>query len=268
MDSKYNFNQSIALTSGNQVTQILQATNLTSYGIKDFAYVKIYSDNSRIILSTRPDWIEVYLNHYFDKGMTSKSIDYYQSDYLLWNALSEQEICKIMREHFNMAHGITLNFKQNKTCELNLFSTYQDNYDIANFYINNIDILKSFVFYFREKAKKLIDKAACYDRAILPKSLPIYSHTSSSLQKKHKLNVIINRYYLDSSIDGLYVTDCEFKIISFMVKGLTAKAIAKHLKISNKTVEAHISHVKSRLSIHSKQALFDSMLHYGLIKVN
>jgi len=154
------FNKHLAFTSSEDVKDISKPL-LDCYGLSYFNYVKIYKNSEHITLTTNPYW----LKHFFDKQYhkvvafekLSSSLD--QSP-VIWDLFEEDNAIRHdEREYFQIDHGATLINSTEEYNEFYYFATKPGNYGIMNFYINQSDILRNFVDYFKDQAGLLIDKA-------------------------------------------------------------------------------------------------------------
>lgn len=62
-----------------------------------------------------------------------------------------------------------------------------------------------------------------------------------------------------------YLTKAEFKVLFYYVRGYTMRAIAETLHRSSRTVESHLSSIKTKLNAQNRQQLFDHAIELGLI---
>lgn len=72
------------------------------------------------------------------------------------------------------------------------------------------------------------------------------------------------RFYLGSIFGNEYLTNREVQILQMILLGMCNKKIAKLLTIAQKTVEAHIDHLKAKLQCHSKGDIIMTALKTGL----
>jgi hypothetical protein len=156
----------ITYSSGKDIAEICKP--LDKLGITSFNYVRTYDDGSQINLANIPSWLEhFYNNEYYHIGAFERHPSNYQSGYALWPHLSGQKIFFDARTYFNIDNGITIIERQSNYCDFYYFGTTSDNHTIINFYLNNLDLLKRFILYFKDKADSIITKAD-KSRIILP----------------------------------------------------------------------------------------------------
>lgn len=92
---------------------------------------------------------------------------------------------------------------------------------------------------------------------------PNYHELISTLSKVNtKKNQI---FALGKNIDNIKLSARQKQCLFFLVYGKSAKAIAKILKISPRTVEVHIDILKIKFSCHTKNELIDTAINMGFL---
>ncbi len=74
-------------------------------------YVKLFSDNTQIALTTHPEWVEHFFKQKFHHDVMCEEIQRKNRNHevLLWDCYEEnQRIRHDERQYFNFDHGITL----------------------------------------------------------------------------------------------------------------------------------------------------------------
>lgn len=259
-----NLDKTVVMTSGNYMQNI--ASSLRKYfNITYFGYLKAYEDNTHIVLSTSPEWQHCFYSNFHSNGVCHKSIDAYESKYDLWSAYQDQTTVNAMYNSFNFAHGINIVKKNTDCCEFFGFATNPENMSINNWYLNNIDLLESFIFFFKNQAKDLILLAE-NDRYILPKNLPIAN------SKIYIDNISMNlrkQFLSEISDEATYnLTKRQKDCLFCLVNGMTIKEIARTLHLSPKTVEHYLNAIKIRLNANTRSELIKKALQMQFIKDN
>ncbi len=137
------------------------------FNINTFIYTRAYKDNSYWTLSNRADWIE----HFHIEKYVVPQVDFSSlksGHYLNLQELGipEKQIITA-RESFNADYWLNI-VKNHKThYEIIGVATNRGNFDVLDFYLNKIEILEHFYFYFKEKAQGLI-RAAEKNKISLP----------------------------------------------------------------------------------------------------
>lgn len=260
----------ITFTSGNDIAEICKP--LIHLDITSFNYVKTFEDGSQINLSNRTSWLEhFYDNKFYLIGAFENHPNQYASGFALWPHLSGQKIFYDARTYFNIDHGITIIEKQKDSCEFYYFGTTTNNHKLVNFYINNIDLLQRFIFFFKDKAALLLKKAN-KDRIILEnhfESTASLNFDNSIIIPDRKINeffenTAIKNFQLSGSVEGETITSKQLRCIIYLLEGKTAKEIAKKLGLSFRTVEGHINKLKNKFECHTKNELINKLLKNGL----
>jgi DNA-binding CsgD family transcriptional regulator len=170
---------------------------------------------------------------------------------MLWSSAKDQTSFNAFRQHSGIDHGITLIEKRLGSCEFFTFGAEQHNSRILNFYFNHMDILWRHTFYFKDKGVDLIRKAQA-DRFILPRcniannEITIAS-LSDDLINQALRAAPIKRYALTMEGFTIYLTPSEAQCTAYVAQGKRLKEIGTLMKLSPRTVEVHLNHVKHKL---------------------
>lgn len=226
--------------------------------ITHFSYHRLYKNNTRIHLSTHPDFIDFFhKNKLYKFSSTSLTFDNYKSGYYILDNLLTKDlnlIISLTLEIFDYYHPFLVIKKNDHYCEFFYFSTNFDNYVANNFYLNNIDLFEKFIFYFKNKASKLINKIS-NERFIYPElekpieTNPFYFDIETN-KKAFNKTILLKRYKIENI--SVYITHRELQCLKYLKRGYTSKAIANLLTISHRTVEAHINSLKIKLNKKTK----------------
>ena len=262
-------NNNIMFTSGRDITEICKP--LKKFGITSFNYVKTYHDGSQVNLANTTEWLEYfYKNEFYQIGAFERHPSKYESGSALWSQLSGQKVFYDARQYFNIDNGITIIEKQLDSCDFYYFGTTADNRNIVNFYLNNIDLLKRFILYFKDRAN-LIIKQANENRIILPNHFEQHVTPDESeiymlekFKKEFLKETAIKNFALTGELEGEVLTNKQLNCITYLIEGKTAKEIAKVIGISYRTVEGHIIKLKTRFNCQTKTELITKLLKNGL----
>jgi DNA-binding CsgD family transcriptional regulator len=230
---------------------------LLPIGITYFNYIKIQNhDCSRTLLTNNGEWIEHFYKHALYHSVGAVDVEHLlPKGYFLWSEMNKKdEIYLQGRDFYNIDNGITFVIKRDDCTLLFIFASSPDNNKINQFYISQIDLLQRFIHFFCDKAHQLIQKAE-KDRIYLPQSQKIdrsrvnkiilSDKTRNDFYEKTK----ISKYYLLNESDELYLTRKQAEYASLLIKGFTAKEIAKMKTVSHRTVEGHIQDIRKKLQI-------------------
>jgi len=253
----------ITLTSPPAITEI--CAPLKKLEITHFNYVRTFSDGSQISLSDNGPWLEhFYTKEYYKIGEFEKHPINYESGHTLWPTLSGREVFYDARTYFDIDHGITLVEKLSDSCEFCFFATASKNPQIVNFYLNNIDLLKRFVLYFKEKAAPILAEAQ-NDRLIIPQHfIKQKIAASSSVRDEFLTLTMLEKYKINFDSKVIELSRRELECSICLLEGLTAEQTGKKLFISRRTVEAHLDGLKSKLFCKNKHELVSKLIRGGL----
>lgn len=250
--------KSVCFNSQTEMRQIC-STIAQDFDIQHFGYIKCYRDGTHLNLNTHCDWLEHVYRECFQKyDVFYKTIDTYDSGILLWSTIPDQSSFEGFKEHSQIGHGIVIIEKRPDICEFYNFASHIERPDLVNFYLNHLDLLWQHIYYFKDKAHRLIQKAD-HDRFILPKCtqatpqdklIQNFKYPQNSTPQPH-----IKRYYLRIDRHETYLTHPEVLCCHYLAKGQAIKEIAKRVKLSARTVEHHLEKAKERLNCTSKAEL-------------
>lgn len=137
------------------------------------------------------------------------------------------------------------------------------------FYLNNIDLLKCFMEYFKGMAESLINKAektrVKIPSQFLGQELPD-DNTQEILASLLACFALPRNVQSDNALAKL--TEREFLCLCYYLTGKTAAEISKILKIAPKTASAHLYNVRAKLGARSRSQLFQTAFEHGLIKTH
>ena len=139
------------------VGQLCQPLEL--FGITLFDYVRQYDDGYRICLCNRPDWLHhFYAKDFHKHGSYEGKASLYPASYTLAKSLPFQSIFKEARSFYNIDNVIAITKPGINFCEFFFFAGEPNNFELENFYLNNLDLLDRFILFFKDKGANLITK--------------------------------------------------------------------------------------------------------------
>lgn len=268
----------VSFRTGNEVYQISKHI-LAAFQFEHFTFCRIYSDNSRAILTTTTESLYDLYSHekyIFSKDysnetnklsdlLSNNAITYYfQSDAI--NLIPERlntfkEFC-LEQKHYelkkqNIWDRFIMNFKKEKFSETFIFFIPQ-NYSFSYSYlINNIEIFNHFRLYFLDKAQFLIQEAE-QNKLIRPFNLV---RTENVINAKELGTVLaqmnINRFYIMGSNN--YLTKQEMLCATYLMKSYTAKEIAKIINLSPRTIETYIEKIRQKFNYPHRSELNEQL---------
>jgi len=219
------------------------ASPLKQYGITHFAKSSVYGDNHADILTTDVKASNIFYDMHCYKNLFNATIDDYSDSAFLWDDLAStdnsiKDSFKSIANDINIANGITVIKKNNNVVDFYHFATTRKIHHMNSFYLNNIDLLDSYILYFNDTAKNLL-KASYENRIYLPnagdKSIAISEHF-----KKHTASRIRSDNNLFHLARFYNISDRELECAMQIANGNRSKEIAIELNISIRTVEKHL----------------------------
>jgi DNA-binding CsgD family transcriptional regulator len=234
------------LTSIRDLTEI--AKPLRKLGITYFSYMKSEPNGARIYLESDVSTLEDYIQRkYYLAGNTESNPAQYKSQCVLWSTLPKQYIYDGLIRVKNVDHGMFMFDPSSDFCENYAFATHKSNYQIVNTYVNNLDVLKNFVLYFKEKAASILKEAEKHKLI-----LPFCDDNVDFLNDKNTFN--FSQFVNDDHAD-LQLTERQWQCSEYLIQGKTIKEIAKQLGLSPRTIEFYVNNLKSKLQCRNKAEL-------------
>ncbi|MDX1902045.1 MAG: LuxR C-terminal-related transcriptional regulator [Gammaproteobacteria bacterium] len=250
--------------------------------VKVFEYSRVYSDGSRAELSNHAEHMR---NAFITRAKMSRvytpSLIKTDQSYLFvpsWIENMRHPAQKTLRsqlysqhELFKIGNELSIIKRHADYVEYFHFFAESDSPGIENFYLNNMELLEQFVFYFTNTARHLISKADA-DRLLKPwrdKESEVTSIKDSQdsmfIFDKKAFSKSINpkRFFLRVNEREVYLTRREMDCASLLVQGKMNRAISKELFISHRTVETHIESLKTKTNCRDRDELIKFLLASG-----
>lgn len=246
----------------NHIEEIIKPLHI--YGITYFNHIRIFRDGSRYSLSNNAAW----LNHFFENqyyrigNFSNKFLNISEIKYLLWIACPDDKVLEVAKLYFNIANGITIYKNKTDYIDLYLFASTRENHGINNFYINNLEILEHFIYFYMEKSKT-IQHTIIPDRPKISKDKPCLFHSTSTnvaKSEKHKAffqKTQVKQYIISSTSPTAYLTAQEYRCITLLKEGYSKKFVASSLNINVRTLRSYLKNAQMRLCVYSLDELFN-----------
>lgn len=242
----------VAMTSEDDMLEVSKSLR-DKFGITYFAHVISFHDGKiAALISNHEVAIHWVVNQYAIPGNNHQGANlpsgYYLVSYM--GDLYPKEYQETLLKLFNVDHMLLIVDSNPLYVDIFSFATEPDNFKIVNFYLNNINVLKSFILHYKEKCKKLINKAMKECVLLPPASLIVPNPTTHEIDFEN----LPNKVQLTHDIS---LTKREIECLLLVSKGKTAKEVAKIMKISPRTVEFFINKCKSKLGCQFKSNLIE-----------
>lgn len=242
-----NFSKHFSASVAEDIKRICQPL-FVHLGISYFDYAQFYPKAKKaLIISSDPGYVNFFLNDDIYKSQPPLIIT---SGFHLWDEYINTDFLTTVRNSFKYTHGLTIKTVFNDYDEVINFATRHDNAKINDFYLNQKPLINKFIVHFRQAAAKIIKAAAVHkiDMAIPASHMVTTQHTLgqyANVEKElfHQENFSIA---LDNKL--IQLTSRETECLSYLTQGMTAKMIAKQLKISSRTVEYYFINIKQKFN--------------------
>ncbi len=248
-------------------------------GITYFNYARAYNDGSIAGLFSHPEWLLYSLVHGVSpSGIELRGFERFSllgSEILPSSPMDLKKYKKCVDAFKNLLgfdYMLCINYQEPDYYEAFAFASTVGNSGIVNFYLNNLEYLDKFTHFFRDKASLLIENASKPENKILrikdrPEEFEGLIVPPDKSFKAPPKNILPDNYPLILSKTGTPLSTRELDCMAFIANGRTAKEIGKLMKISNRTVEAHIYNIKNKLDCNRKSEIVDIALENRLNQI-
>ncbi len=247
------------------------------FGIKTFAYRKFLNDGRSFGVSTNHGWNKWHNDYLLEKkeipayerevketsvsennqhlwlrtGEPDKTDELFLNlyDFDIWNTMC------IYKNHTNYVEGF-------------YFATHKENVNFPNFFLNHIDTLKHYIFYFKNNFLTKIDS-----QIIDTISVPTISKESFIQETNKRIDMQtssfieasrINNYVFHRGNERISLSRRELECLQYLSHGKSTKEIASHLQLSPRTIEMYLQRIKEKTEIPSRSKLIDFYYKMGL----
>ncbi len=207
-------------------------------------FIRTTTDGSYLTFSSNPKWLQ----HYFEQEHYKTTYFHqhpksYKDDIIMTATVSSGcEIAIDAANNFDINNAIALPIINNNYCDFFLMASNDKDQSIFNYYINNLDILKKFIYFFYDKADDLI--------SLHMKDKFKFNFTRSVANENYILEqdqFSIKRYMINGDKTKT-LSKRELECIYWIANGKSSQEIGIILNISARTVESHIQRVKKKLN--------------------
>jgi DNA-binding CsgD family transcriptional regulator len=241
---------------------------LRQFGVHLYSYRKTFRDGSRINVSNNANWLEDYFRlELYKSSLFESDIDCYSSGFSVWPQESNLPIFVHGRTYYNSDNGITLILKDKDYCEYFIFGADPHKKQMIDFYINNLELIRSFTEYFHEQSNDLLKKATNN----LIRLNPIVKEPSQIQQIYNKIDSVSIKQLFPKKkrtnqpiSQSIQLSPRELSCIQYLLKGKTAKEIANHLNLSYRTIEYYLEIIRSKTGCRNKYELIAHFSTYTI----
>lgn len=219
---------------------------LKKFGITFFNYLRVHHNGKIFDLNNAPEMTEFF---YYKSNLYSSFLPIikhstFDSGFIMDTSVQNDNFFEIMRDSFNIDNVIFFIKKKSNWVEFWQFGTQPGNHKIINFYLNNTELLKKFVEYFRKEHQDLLKLAStnCYQITTITQNQDcLYPYDPE------EINFVLNQLN-ECNQERKFLTQREMECLKLCASGKTAKEIGLILRISSRTVEIHLNHIKEKLN--------------------
>jgi DNA-binding CsgD family transcriptional regulator len=210
------------------------------------------SDNTVIIFSTQAEVAEFILSNIKDLSSNSLRINLGEEGFkeFIWPTNANHKIFKALNR-FGIQNGFSVMHRSNNIIENWNFGASKDSLLAIDLFLNKPEIFRLIISYLKEK---LPDFKKEFGHQCLFKNIesPIFNIASTSI----KAPQVSQKNYTILFKDGnITLTPRQNEVIYYLLQGKTSKEIALILKISPRTIEDHIYHLKAKVNVHTQTEL-------------
>ena len=263
MQILYNPQDYFALVS-NTLTADFCAPLFKNTPITEFDYGRYYDDFSYFTIGSDPKFESTYIDLKIQP--TFYEIDYYNQPFAYFapSVLPPLDAAKFIA---NTQLGCDFNI-HNRFYIITKFTDYYEtcgfgasdsiNISISTLILNQLDLFKQYICYFREKAANYItvlsNNRIAQPRTEIPPIIENNNFKNFNLTD-FKKETLLNSYSI--LVNGIpkSLTQREMECLRLLKNNVTSKTIANRLEISNRTVDFHLTNIKSKLNCHFESEL-------------
>lgn len=166
-------------------------------------------------------------------------------------------------------NGIQIFKRHNAFTEIFTFASPNETNTVLQFYSNHREIINKFIYYFKDKAAHLIERAM-QDPFIVPENMLAISNNQAvpSIDTESLKNVFDTRhYYFDDNV-AIKLSKRELQCLNLYLKGLSTSQIATLMSVKKVTADTFMRNVKHKFNCSSKPELFEKLWNYKVLNTN
>lgn len=237
-------------------------------GFNYFDYSRFYKNHTFVTFISDQQYSNFFLDYNkFEKHQVYKlPTTHLPAGQYLWSSYIDPAFLNLANQQFNHGLGVTLIRHHSDYVELANFAAPSHASEVLNIFLNHQELLDMFIIYFIEKFSHFLESKK--NRILLPSHVfhqeeKITSHAGikeklfSEIKKLKKMGKKQVPIIIDNSIVALSLR--EMDCLNELFRGLTAKQIAKNLKISYRTVQVHSANLMSKMKVNKRGDLLNKI---------
>lgn len=243
---------------------------LKALDIAYFSHARLDKNGSFAAVAIQPEFFKLYLEkkyYDFDIHMAQQRLP---EQYILWDSIEMKKESKQLDDDFKgfgLDHTFTIIQETKHGKECFHFAAKPEHYSINNSYLQNLDLLKKFISYFNEKISEHKNLNSAYEiKFKIDQEHGGYFTNNEFAQISYaefNQKIKSDRIYLNKE---QYLTNRELECLYWLAKGKTLDEAAIILKITTRTIKAHIGNIKEKFACYNQFQL--GMLYQELSKLN
>lgn len=251
--SSFQFNKSCA-----PLVEKLCEPLFNSFGITHFGCIRILENGQMLRITNNKKWTKDFFQHEFYNdidlyGMKDASLN--DPFYVLLNGAPNSQHLSMLCSEFNIWNFMLIYERFETYRDLWFFGTERSNYQIINFYVNNLNVLQHFILHFKHKAAHLFDITDS-SKLISTKIRPLSTEYKEKKDIHDFLDKIsYNKHALGGNFCGKYLSKREAECLFYFSQGRSMKEIANHIGLTPKTIETYVNNIKNKIGCHTKGEL-------------
>lgn len=230
-------------------------------GIVHFSHVRTYKDQSRCLMTTHPDFSEIFIKEKFYQRVFCADPSLYKEGFVLLKNIGCNDIEKALAQ-CQIGETATFVKPHEDYTDFWYFGANLEQKSMTEFYGANIDMLEKFIGYFKQRGKQLLnyiyDNQLIYPGKLEDKSL-LVSDKWDEINMSPKRQKFSTNYpdLVDDSKQLLEIatqknfTFAELRCAYHLRRGYTPKEIARKVNSSVRTIEKHLVQLKQKMGSRS-----------------
>jgi len=210
-------------------------------GFSYFQFKRTYKCDSFIILANHLNFLNDFLEKDFIEPSFSTPVYTRQSPIYFWDESLSPSVVSSMIEKKNIYHGITIISRRKNFYDCTSFAMSMPHPSPFSYYFHVLKELQKFAEIFPTIARTLIEKASRQQPKIL-------AHKQSLKRKSFLLPERSARFRIGGGLNN-YITTYEALCLQLFQEGKSYKEIGSVLSMAPRTVETHLSRLKSRTGL-------------------
>lgn len=218
--------------------------------INVFSYIKILQNGTYVLLSNDSAWQKQHYMHVHNQGKFFETCNKLSSEnqlkYFMWPSVPVDDLLLSLHRH-DIWNGVSFGVRQKDGIERFCFASTNNAWQITSFYLNNIDLLKRFLVFFREKSSAALKNFDHQYFGMFRDGVDIMQIEEEYFTHVvHDDAITIPKYSISSSMGGVSLSPRETECLYYISQGYLMREIAITLGISVSTIEYYLNNIKNK----------------------